>query len=311
MIPVIVFAYNRPTHLRKTLEGLRVNRVPLIYAFSDGPRVPADEAAITEVRQILCSIDWCKTIICERKTNLGLGRSILSGVTEVLQKHEAAIVFEDDLVCVPGAYNYLCSALEHYKDDRRVMSVTGWTHPIITPENITGQPYFDCRAESWVWGTWRRAWAGMETDAKTLMAKCEAQGIDIYRCGADLVEMAKVEQRWNIWAVRMLYNHLLNKGLCLRPPWSIVEQIGFDTQGTNTVSAGKWTAGPARLCPPIPKQWPEPVENEECALLHQKVSGKRPGILKLPYLFIRRVAPRQAWRILQRLKANVLGRLHK
>lgn len=306
MIPIVLFAYARPGHLRRTLDSLKSNQVPVIYAYSDGPRTREDERSVAEVRKLLRAVDWCRIEICERETNLGLGRSILAGVAEVLRKHDAVIVFEDDLVCVPGTYDYLRAALERYREDSRVMSVTGWTHPIITPGDITDRPYFDCRAESWVWGTWRRAWKDMGTDAGTLMKKCKAQGLDIYRCGADMVEMAKAELRWNIWAVRFLYSHILNGGLCLRPPWSMVEHIGFDERGTNAVSAGKWDVGPLEACPPIPAQWPLPAEHPECALLHQEASGKRPGLFMLPYFFLRRMAPRSVRRALQMLKANIL-----
>lgn len=291
-IPIILFAYNRPDHLRSTLDCLRVNRVPLIYTFSDGPRTPDAKPAVAQVRDMLRAIDWCELVPCERETNLGLGRSILAGVTEVLGKHEAAIIFEDDLICVPGTYKYLCAALEQYQDDDRVMSVTGWTHPLVTPGDVTDLPYFDGRAECWVWGTWARAWQGMEIDAKTLIEQCKDQGIDIYGYGADLVNMAKAELRQNIWAVRLLYLHILKERLCLRPPWSMVEHIGFDANATNA-SDESWVKNPPlKPSPPIPTQWPMPAENAECARLHQKMCGSRPTIAGRLYRFARKLASR-------------------
>ena len=277
-IPVILFTYSRPDHLRRTLECLKANNVPLIYIFCDAAKTPDAETAVKEVREIIHEIDWCSTIITEREKNLGLGKSILSGVTEVLKKEEAVIVFEDDLICVPGTYDYLCAALEQYRNDSRVMSVTGWTHPMVTPKNITDQPYFDGRAECWIWGTWIRAWEGMlDHDAQSLMKMCEEKGIDVYRYGADLTDMAKVELIQNIWAVRFLYWHIFNHGLCLRPPWSMVEHIGFDKKGTNVQSESWMKNPPLKACPLIPYQWPEPVENPECVTLHQTVFGKRPS----------------------------------
>jgi hypothetical protein len=276
IVPIILFAYARPNHMQRTLECLRENRVPLIYAFSDGPRTPDKKPAVAEVRRILHAIDWCDVTLCERQTNLGLGCSILTGTTEVLSRHETAIIFEDDLVCVPGTYNYLCEALKHYRDNPDVMSVTGWTHPAVTPSNTANQPYFDGRAECLAWGTWARAWKGMETDAKTLTDRCKTQGIDIYRYGADLVEMARTELQRNIWAVRLLYWHILNGGLCLRPPWSMTEHIGFDELATNSPNAGKWAAPPLKPCPPIPAQWPQPAEHPQCPELWQQAYGKLP-----------------------------------
>jgi hypothetical protein len=294
MIPIVLFAYARPNHLRRTLECLRLNRVPVIYAFSDGACTPDKASVVAEVRQILRAIDWCKVVICEREANLGLGRSILAGVTEVLKIHDAAIIFEDDLVCVPGTYAYLCAALEYYKNDLRVMSVTGWTHPIVTPGNITDRPYFDGRAESWVWGTWSRAWKGMRTDAKSLMERCGERGIDVYGYGTDLAEMAKMELERNIWAVRFLYWHILNRTLCLRPPWSMVKHIGFDAEGTNAKDAGIWDAAPLKPCPPKPEQWPGPIEHPECSRLWRRCCGRRPTLFKSLYNLCRSMASKVA-----------------
>jgi len=230
---------------------------------------------VTEVRQILREIDWCEVHLVERAENLGLGKSILTGVTEVFEKHDTIIVFEDDLICVPGTYQYLCAALEHYKDTSNVMSVTGWTHPLFVPKNIGDQPYFDGRAECWSWGTWARAWKGMDQDAMSLLRACKQNNIDVYRYGADLPEMAKAEKQKNIWAVRFSYLHILNNGLCLRPPHSMVNQIGFDVEATNTKGASKLSLGELEACPPIPQTWPDPVENPECPGLWQRECGTR------------------------------------
>jgi hypothetical protein len=183
------------------------------------------------------------------------------------------IVFEDDLVCVPGTYEYLCSALHSYRKEERVMSVSGWTHPQITPKDVTDQPYFDGRADCWVWGTWARSWAGMESDALTLLNRCRDMGINPYGYGADLVRMAQQEKKKNIWAVRMLYNHMVKGGLCLRPPWSMVEHIGFDAEATNAGNGDVWHNPPLKKCPPIPKEWPAIKEHPQCRSIWQKVCG--------------------------------------
>jgi hypothetical protein len=122
------------------------------------------------------------------------------------------------------------------------------------------------------------------------MDQCKDQGIDIYRYGAAMVSMAKVELSQNIWAVRFVYLHILKKGLCLRPPWCMVEHIGWDSQGTNAKDAGIFEAPPLKHCPPIPAQWPNPVEQPESARLCQKVyGGGRPTIPGRLYRFVRRL----------------------
>jgi hypothetical protein len=265
--PVVLFAYNRPAHLRRTLECLRADRVPLIHAFSDGPRSGAEAAAVGAVRDVLRGIDWCELVLEERPRNLGLGRSILTGVSQALERYPRVLVFEDDLICVPGTYRYLSAALERYRDEAAVMSVTGWTHPRVTPPDVGERPYFDGRAECWVWGTWARAWRGMDRDALSLMRECRARGIDVHAYGWDLAAMARQERRRNIWAVRWLYWHMLNRGLCLRPPVSLVEHMGFDAQATNARDAGDWTGAPLGPCPALPREWPPAREHPECARL--------------------------------------------
>jgi len=280
LIPVVLFAYARPDHLRRTLACLHENNIPLLYVFADGPKIPEVVDRVNEVRQILHEIDWCEVRLVEREENLGLGKSILTGVSEVFKIHEAILVFEDDLICVPGTFAYMCAALEHYKDDLHVMSITGWTHPCITPSTITDQPYFDGRAESWSWGSWARAWKGMEQDAITLMKQCKKQGIDIYKYGADLPEVARAEKKMNLWAVRFNYHLILNGGLCLRPAHSMVNHIGFDNYGTNAKGPSNLSLKVLEPCPSIPQEWPVAIENPECPSLWRIQCGEKPSMLQ-------------------------------
>lgn len=268
-IPVVLFAYARPTHLARVLACLREDRVPLILAYADGAKGAADAAGVAETRAVLHGIDWCEVRLTERPVNLGLGRNVLAGVTEVAAKHEAFIVWEDDLICVPGTYAWVCAALRHYGEDPRVMSVSAWTHPRVTPADTGPQSYFDGRAECWVWGAWARSWRGMEETATAKLAAVVARGLPADAYGADLPVMAEAEQRQNIWAVRWLYHHLQHGGLCLRPPWSMVEHIGFDAGATNAAAATDWANPPLRPVPPVPANWPEAREHPACRGLWQ------------------------------------------
>jgi hypothetical protein len=265
-IPVVLFAYARPAHLARVLACLRENRVPLICAFADGAKGAADAAAVAETRALLRAVDWCELRLVERTENLGLGRNVLAGVTAIAAQHEVFIVWEDDLVCVPGTYAWLCAALARYAGDERVFSVTAWTHPRVLPTGIGRAPYFDRRAECWVWGSHAHAWRGMnEETALEKMRTLAARGIAPAVCGADLPVMARDELRKNTWAVRWLYHHLEHDALCVRPPWSMVEHIGFDGAATNAAVATDWAQPALAEAPPIPAVWPEPREDPTAA----------------------------------------------
>lgn len=116
-----------------------------------------------------------------------------------------------------------------------------------------------------------------------------AEGIGARRHRADLPGMAEVELQRNIWVVRFLYWHILNRGLCLRPPWSMVEHIGFDAGATNA-KAESWIKNPPlKPSPPIPAEWPGPVEHLACSRLHQGVCGTRPTVRGRLHRFVRRL----------------------
>ncbi len=267
-VPVALFTFLRTDTLARTLHCLRENGVRRIIAFSDGPRRPEEEERVALVRALLRSIDWAELQVVERPRNLGLGVSLRTGVGEVLAEHESVIVVEDDLEFIPGTYAFLSEALARYRDEPRVMSVTGWTHPRTTPPGVDG-PYFDGRTECLVWGTWRRAWQGMDRDALSHMKEAVSRGIDPARYGDDLVEMATGEAARNIWAVRWSFLHLARGGLCLRPPHPLVTHIGLDAHATNAGEDTRWLNERLGPLPRPPIRWPAPVEHPDCPALWQ------------------------------------------
>jgi hypothetical protein len=280
-IPVVIIAYRRPAHLRRLLRCLEIDRVPLIYAFSDGPADPTVRSEVSEVREILRSIDWCDIRLFENEENRGLGRSIVSGVTRALQDHEEIVVFEDDLVSAPGTYAFLSNALRHYAGDTQAMSVTGWTHPRVTPANISEIAYFDGRAECWSWGTWRRAWMGPDIDADTILRECLRKGIPLGRYGADLESMARVERRDNTWAARWSLWHLLHGGLCLRPAQTLIDHVEANDRATHRGSEGRWSSPLAARAPDTSAgvEWPAVREHPDVARLWQAACGERGTML--------------------------------
>lgn len=268
VVPVVLFAYRRPDLLGRTLETLRANDVPLIVAYSDGPRTAEDEAGVAASRAMLDGVRWTRVEHIARPVNFGLGRSIVEGMTEALQRFDAAICCEDDLHVVPGAYRWIVAALERYAADARVMSVSGWTHARLTPAGVGDQPYFSGRVNTLFWGTWRERWRGMERGtAGDRLAQVVAAGGDPERYGCDLPQYAAVEAQRNLWAIRWVTHHLAAGALSLCPPWTLAEHIGYDPRATNAVSDPSWVQEIPMTAPPIPASWPEPVEHPEIAAL--------------------------------------------
>lgn len=100
--PIVFFAYKRADHARTTLEALRRNPEAAhsdLHVFIDGPRSPSDERAIGEVRDLIRGVSGFRSVhVVERQENLGLSRSIVTGVGEVVREAGRVIVIEDDIV---------------------------------------------------------------------------------------------------------------------------------------------------------------------------------------------------------------------
>src|SRR5215216_4567241 len=125
LAPIVLFVYNRPWHTLQTLQSLMMNELAersLLYIYSDGPRdgIIEDIQKVEEVRTIIRSKQWCKDInIVSSVTNKGLAASIISGVTEIVDRHGTIIVLEDDMVSSKYFLSFMNGALGTYRDNEK------------------------------------------------------------------------------------------------------------------------------------------------------------------------------------------------
>lgn len=239
--PIILFVYKRPLHTRKTVMSLQKNVLAsqsVLYIFSDGPKTPIDTIEVAKVRHLLKKIKgFKKIIIIENHINLGLANSIIKGTTQVIKRYGKAIVVEDDLVTTPNFLAFMNQALQSYKNDRRIFSVTGYNYPFHTPKNYKDQVYLAYRCTSWGWGTWVDRWNKVDWDIKDynsfINSDC-SQNI-FNRGGNDLTTLLRYQMKGYIdsWAIRFCYAHYKNNAYCLHPTVSKVKNIGLDGSGTH------------------------------------------------------------------------------
>ena len=239
--PIVLFCFNRPEHLKKTVEALQQNAlaaVSTLYVFSDGPRNQSDMSKVAAVRDYLVTLSGFREIhFVEKQENVGLANSVISGVTEVLQKHGRVIVMEDDLVCTNDFLDYMNKMLVEYKDAPSVFSVTGYLFPIEVPKTYQLDICSLPRASSWGWGTWLNRWEKANfnvPDFSEFMQNSMAKK-GFMQGGEDMLAML-VKQRLGLidsWAIRWCYTHFKYQANCLYPVRSKIHSIGTDGRGTN------------------------------------------------------------------------------
>ncbi len=241
LAPVILFVYNRPKHTRRTLSALERNLKAsdsILYIISDGPKNASSVESVNQVRSIIREPWNFKHInIVERSSNWGLAKSVIDGVTRVINEHEQAIVLEDDLETSRYALTYFNDALNRYRDEDKVMEISGYMYPIEHPKRLPKSFFFRV-ANSWGWATWKRAWDHFDPDINKLTETFTRA--DIRRFSIDGTEnfWKQVQQcragKINSWAIRWYLSIFNKNGLVLYPRDSMIQNIGTDGSGTHS-----------------------------------------------------------------------------
>ncbi len=237
--PILLFAYNRPGHIRRTVQSLQRNDLAEkseLFIYSDAPRTEADRKAVEEVRHYLREITGFKQITrIERETNWGLARNIMDGVSRQIARFGRVIVLEDDLVVAPYFLQFMNDALEMYKEEERVghIQACDFVQDPSLPDTFLIQ-----WTGSWGWATWERAWQHFNPDGKALLKELEERKLTHRfdfngKYGYTRMLRRQIEGKNNSWAIRWNASLFLKGILSLNVGKSLVQNEGFDGSGTN------------------------------------------------------------------------------
>lgn len=242
LAPILLFVYNRPQHVKRALGSLLQNREAAasdLYVFSDAARSAEDAAAVEMVRKEIADIQGFRSVsVVERNENFGLARSIIEGVTSIVNRYGRVIVLEDDLVVSPYFLRFMNDALEVYKDEPRVghIQACDFIQSPALPETFlikwTG---------SWGWATWQRAWELFNPNGQELLDQlCERRLTKQFdfngKYGFTRMLRQQIERKNNSWAIRWNASLFLADVLSLNVGRSLVSNEGLDGSGTNSVS---------------------------------------------------------------------------
>ena len=237
--PVVLFAFNRPDALRRSLAALAAADLAAetdLFIRLDGPRNEADAEKVAAVRDVALSAQGFRKVdVSWSDSNLGLGPSVIMGVERILDCSETVIVLEDDLVVSRGFLVYMNEALRRYADDKRVFSVCGYSNRVTVPGDYPYDAYFAPRSSSWGWATWRDRWQSVDWNPTPASLRQNALAFNRWG-GSDCAKMLRdwMEGRNRSWAIRFCYSQFLQGKTALFPVRSLVDpSAGFDGEGTN------------------------------------------------------------------------------
>ena len=243
--PVVVFAYNRPDHLRQSLTALAgadLAAQTRVRVYADGPRDESARGAVKAVRRVLDDPAWRDRFaafeVVTSDANKGLARAIIGGVTEVVEAAGRVIVLEDDLIVSRDFLRFMNDALDFYRDDPSVGSISGFC-PLKAPPAGYGEDVMRVpRNCSHGWATWADRWREVDWTAAeadrlrrepALRRRFDSAGSDrFHRLQRQLA--GKI----NSWSIRFGLWQVLNGRDTIYPVHNRVRNIGFDDSGVHT-----------------------------------------------------------------------------
>lgn len=238
-IATLLFTYDRSWHTEQVLVALSKSYMlpEKLFIFQDGLRKDEDSDEWKKVNGLIKRVDWCDTEIIVSGYNKGLASSIVTGIAYAFEKYDAVIVLEDDCVPAVGFMSFMTQCFEKYESEKRIYSVSGYSYPIDIRDKNVSDIYFCGRISSWGWGTWKDRWEKYEQDYTMLqrMKHNREKSIDLALWGRDLEDMlvSRVRGDNDSWAVFWAMKVIEEKGLCINPYNSLIQNIGLDGSGVH------------------------------------------------------------------------------
>lgn len=264
--PVAFFVFNRPEPTRRVLAEIAKARPRKLLIVADGPRDdrPGEAERCAEVREIVEAVDWeCTVLRNYAERNLGCRGRVSSGLDWVFSECEEAIVLEDDCLPDPTFFPYCRELLARYRDDERVMMVSG--DDFLADPSSPYSYRFSRYNLIWGWATWRRAWRHYDVtlsawpslrDTGWLRRITGSAGSARYwREIFDRVHRGEIDT----WDYQWMFTTWTRDGVSIVPSGNLVTNIGFGADATHTTTESRLANLPVRTVE-FPLRHPPRVE---------------------------------------------------
>ena len=245
LAPIVLFVYNRLDHTQGVIETLLKNTLAKeseFYIFSDAAKTENGVEKVNEVRKFIQDNSWHtgfkKVSIVEAEKNKGLAKSIIGGVSDIIQKYGKVIVLEDDLKLSPYFLEYMNDALEYYREDEKIWSISGYSFPMKSLKRYPHDIFYSYRGCSWGWATWIDRWKTVDWQVKEYEQFIgDQKWIERFnRGGVDLTNMLKMQMDGKIdsWAIRWCFSQSNQEMYTVYPRISYLENAGCDGSGIHS-----------------------------------------------------------------------------
>lgn len=238
--PVLFLVFNRPDVTARVFEAVREARPERLFVAADGARAdrPGEAELCAQTRAIATAIDWpCELVTLFRDENLGCRRAVSGAISWFFEHVEDGIILEDDCVPDHSFFPYCTELLARYRDDARVMCITGDNS--LGGHAATRDSYsFTSFPLIWGWATWRRAWAAYDferfqsSDYERVVGGISRDPRFVERASRNFRKTASGEI--DSWGFVWSFCAMAEGGLTCIPRVNLIQNIGFGNEATHT-----------------------------------------------------------------------------
>jgi len=249
-VPVLMIIFNRPELTRRVFEQVRRARPNRLFVAADGPRTPEEAGRCAEARAIVDEVKWeCDVQARFSDVNQGCRVGPASAITWAFEQCEQMIILEDDCLPRPSFFPYCEELLERYRDDERVMTVSGDNFQLGSRQ-MPYSYYFSRYSHTWGWASWRRAWShydiGMRRweelrDTPWLLDLLGDAGWAEY--WGRLFDLTFAGMISTCWDYQWCFASWSQNALTALPSVNLVTNLGFGRDSTHTVDASNPLSG--------------------------------------------------------------------
>lgn len=252
--PILITVYNRFYHFQKCIESLLRNDLAsdsTLYISSDAPFRKEDVETIGRIRDYASNLNGFREVVpIFHRTNQGLEKCYYKSINRIFEKHNSLIFLEDDIIVSPDFLMYMNDALDYYKNNRRIYSISSFSLSIFYPKLIKNKSevYFTHRFNPWGFGIWKdRFLSGAEYSLddlneslkdKIFVNSLKEIGEDLYPAFLSHLVLKKMLTLDYLSVYHMVKNNLLT----VTPYYPKSFNIGLDGTGTRTNYSKKYNS---------------------------------------------------------------------
>lgn len=232
-VVIALFAYNRPSHLRRVLISLENYKIASAYVFLDGPKNNKDKVLQKEIIFMTKFNPYIKIKLKKNKKNKGLADSIVSGVSFLSKKYKNIIVLEDDCIPRKEFFTFIKKILKSRNYKNHLNPICGYQFPELQKKNKKIFPLYFNYFIPWGWCINSKYWK------KYLNFKKKSKIHFSDKLIKKIFQITKNKNK-NIWSKKFIeFNLMMNKKIIF-PNISLVKNIGFDGSGVNSSFTNKF-----------------------------------------------------------------------